>query len=347
MRQLEFALFDFRLHAEYDPARGARIAEIARRRCGAKSPSCAPPAWNRFPHSFGHIFAGGYAAGYYSYKWAEVLSADAFGAFEEAGVFDRGDGAALPATAILARGGSRDALDAFVEFRGRKPDDRAAAAADGPRGLSDDAPDDSIATWNVNSLRVRLPQLRTGSRRTRSDVVALQETKLPDADFPAMRSSALGMHAVFSGQQTYNGVAMLSRAGPPTTWSPTSRASRTSSGACSPRRVGGVRVINLYVPNGQAVGSDKFALQAALARRRCATTLAAELRAPSAARRARRLQHRARGPRRARPGGLGGLGARERARARGAARARWAPGSSTASGCSSSRRSRFRGGTTG
>ena len=120
VRQLEFALFDFRLHAGYDPQRGGRVREVldeVRREVAV----IQPPEWNRFPHSFGHVFAGGYAAGYYSYKWAEVLAADAFGAFEEAGVFD-------PATArrfhdaILSRGGSRDALDAFVEFRGRAPD---------------------------------------------------------------------------------------------------------------------------------------------------------------------------------------------------------------------------------
>jgi len=79
-----------------------------------------PPPCNRFAHSFQHIFSGGYAAGYYSYKWAEVLSADAFGAFEESGIFD-----AVTARrflgAILERGGSRDAMDAFVEFRGRTP----------------------------------------------------------------------------------------------------------------------------------------------------------------------------------------------------------------------------------
>ena len=84
----------------------------------------AVPEWNRFPHSFGHIFAGGYAAGYYSYKWAEVLAADAFAAFEEHGVFDR-DTARRFLDAILTRGGSRDALDAFIEFRGRRPDVRA------------------------------------------------------------------------------------------------------------------------------------------------------------------------------------------------------------------------------
>jgi oligopeptidase A len=122
LRQLEFALFDFRLHAEYSPERGARVlgtlAEV--RREVAVVPV---PDWNRFAHSFGHVFAGGYAAGYYSYKWAEVLAADAFAAFEENGVFDKATAQRF-LDAILARGGSRDALEAFVEFRGRKPDIR-------------------------------------------------------------------------------------------------------------------------------------------------------------------------------------------------------------------------------
>jgi oligopeptidase A len=120
MRQLEFALFDFRLHAEYDPAKGARIAEIlaeVREEVGV----FAVPEWNRFPNNFGHIFAGGYAAGYYSYKWAEVLAADAFAAFEEQGVFDRRVAQRFLDT-ILSQGGSRKALDAFIEFRGRSPD---------------------------------------------------------------------------------------------------------------------------------------------------------------------------------------------------------------------------------
>ena len=82
------------------------------------------PEWNRFPNSFGHIFAGGYAAGYYSYKWAEVLAADAFAAFEESGVFDHATAQRF-LDAILSRGGSRDALEAFIEFRGRRPDVRA------------------------------------------------------------------------------------------------------------------------------------------------------------------------------------------------------------------------------
>jgi oligopeptidase A len=129
VRQLEFALFDFRIHAEYSPERGGRILQILNEVRSSVGVVPAPP-WNRFAHNFGHIFAGGYAAGYYSYKWAEVLAADAFSAFEEQGVFD-------PATArrfleaILSRGGSRDALEAFIEFRGRRPDVRALLAQHG------------------------------------------------------------------------------------------------------------------------------------------------------------------------------------------------------------------------
>ncbi len=118
-RQLEFALFDFRLHAEYLPGSPPRIAEtLAEVR--DEVAVVRPPAFNRFPNSFQHVFSGGYAAGYYSYKWAEVLSADAFGAFEEHGVFDLATARRF-LKAILERGGSRDAMEAFVEFRGRKP----------------------------------------------------------------------------------------------------------------------------------------------------------------------------------------------------------------------------------
>jgi oligopeptidase A len=119
MRQLEFGLFDFLLHLDYDPARGARVMDVidaVRREVAV----IVPPPWQRMPHSFGHIFAGGYAAGYYSYLWAELLSADAFGRFEEAGVFDRASGEAFRRS-ILAIGGSRPALESFVEFRGREP----------------------------------------------------------------------------------------------------------------------------------------------------------------------------------------------------------------------------------
>jgi oligopeptidase A len=122
LRQIELAGFDFELHAEFDPALGARVAETlagVRRRVAV-----VPPAsFNRMPASFAHIFAGGYAAGYYSYKWAEVLAADAFEAFDEAGVFDSATAARFR-DSILARGGSLDAMDAFVRFRGREPDVR-------------------------------------------------------------------------------------------------------------------------------------------------------------------------------------------------------------------------------
>jgi len=79
-----------------------------------------PPAWHRFAHGFSHIFGGGYAAGYYSYKWAEVLSADAFSRFEESGIFDAATGRAFVEN-ILERGGAEDAMDLFVAFRGREP----------------------------------------------------------------------------------------------------------------------------------------------------------------------------------------------------------------------------------
>ncbi|TLZ03485.1 MAG: M3 family metallopeptidase [Gammaproteobacteria bacterium] len=120
MRQLEFALFDLRLHTEYSPERGARVQQLLRE-VRDEAAVVPVPEWNRFANSFGHIFAGGYAAGYYGYKWAEVLAADAFAAFEESGVFDRATAQRF-LEAILSRGGSRDALEAFIEFRGRRPD---------------------------------------------------------------------------------------------------------------------------------------------------------------------------------------------------------------------------------
>ena len=119
VRQLEFALFDFRLHHEYSPEAGPRVHELladVRREVAVLE----HPAFNRFPNTFAHVFGGGYAAGYYSYKWAEVLAADAFAAFEESGVFDRATAARFR-RAILAVGGSRDALEAFIDFRGRPP----------------------------------------------------------------------------------------------------------------------------------------------------------------------------------------------------------------------------------
>jgi oligopeptidase A len=122
LRQIELATFDFELHANFDAKLGANVNETlaAVRRRVAVVPA-AP--FNRMPASFAHIFAGGYAAGYYSYKWAEVLAADAFEAFEEAGVFDA-QTAARFRESILSRGGSIDAMDAFIRFRGRQPDVR-------------------------------------------------------------------------------------------------------------------------------------------------------------------------------------------------------------------------------
>ncbi|TBR35902.1 MULTISPECIES: M3 family metallopeptidase [Dyella] len=125
VRQLEFAMFDFRLHLEYDPEIGARTMEVleeVRRQVAVLH----PPIWQRFPNGFTHIFAGGYAAGYYSYLWAELLSADAFGEFEEraadgGSVIDRATGQRFREE-ILAVGATRPALDSFVAFRGRKPE---------------------------------------------------------------------------------------------------------------------------------------------------------------------------------------------------------------------------------
>lgn len=119
LRQLEFGLFDFRLHADFDPAKGAQIlpvlAEVKKQVAVVPSPS-----WGRFPHAFSHIFAGGYAAGYYSYLWADVLAADAFSRFTEEGIFNRATGQSFLDN-ILTRGGSEDPMALFKRFRGREP----------------------------------------------------------------------------------------------------------------------------------------------------------------------------------------------------------------------------------
>ncbi|MDX5629941.1 MULTISPECIES: oligopeptidase A [unclassified Brenneria] len=119
LRQLEFGLFDFRLHAEFDPAKGAQIlptlAEIKAQVAVVPSPS-----WGRFPHAFSHIFAGGYAAGYYSYLWADVLAADAYSRFQEEGIFNRETGQSFLDN-ILSRGGSEEPMELFKRFRGREP----------------------------------------------------------------------------------------------------------------------------------------------------------------------------------------------------------------------------------
>ncbi len=119
MRQIEFALFDMRLHDDFDP-RGERSALQLLEEVRAQVAVIRPPAFNRFPNNFSHIFAGGYAAGYYSYKWAEVLSADAYSLFEENGVLSAEVGHRFWSE-ILGQGGSRPALESFVAFRGREP----------------------------------------------------------------------------------------------------------------------------------------------------------------------------------------------------------------------------------
>ena len=119
VRQLEFALFDMRLHLEYDPERGGRVQEILDE-VRAEVAVVKAPAFNRFQHGFSHIFAGGYAAGYYSYKWAEVLSADAFARFEEEGLFSPQVGHDF-LHHVLEKGGTRPAMELFKAFRGREP----------------------------------------------------------------------------------------------------------------------------------------------------------------------------------------------------------------------------------
>lgn len=119
VRQLEFSLFDFRVHMQHGKPGFVGVQGVldeVRRKVAA----VIPPAFNRFQHSFSHIFAGGYAAGYYSYKWAEVLSADAFSAFEETSLFDQHTGRRF-LTEILEKGGSEDAMTLFKNFRGREP----------------------------------------------------------------------------------------------------------------------------------------------------------------------------------------------------------------------------------
>ena len=117
--QLEFALFDMHLHYDFDPAAGMtplELAETIRQRVAV----VPRPDYDRSPNTFTHIFASGYAAGYYSYKWAEVLSADAFSLFEEQGALSPAAGARFR-DEVLARGGSRPAMDSFMAFRGRPP----------------------------------------------------------------------------------------------------------------------------------------------------------------------------------------------------------------------------------
>lgn len=120
IRQLEFALFDLRLHLEYDPQQQNQAQAILNE-VRDQVAVIKPPEYNRFQHSFGHIFAGGYGAGYYSYLWADVLASDSFAKFEEEGLFNPATGKQF-LNAILAQGSSRHAIELFKEFRGREPD---------------------------------------------------------------------------------------------------------------------------------------------------------------------------------------------------------------------------------
>ena len=119
IRQLEFSLFDFKLHLNYDPQVGARVGEVLDE-VRQQYSVVIPPSFNRFQHGFSHIFAGGYAAGYYSYKWAEVLSADAFSRFEDEGIFNRETGISF-LESILEQGGSQEPMALFKNFMGREP----------------------------------------------------------------------------------------------------------------------------------------------------------------------------------------------------------------------------------
>jgi oligopeptidase A len=123
VRQIEFALFDMLLHSRFDPERDEVMALL--REVRAEVAVLFPPEWQRFPNSFSHIFGGGYAAGYYSYKWAEVMSADAYAAFAESGDPLDADTGKRFRNEILAVGGVRSALESFKAFRGRAPEPEA------------------------------------------------------------------------------------------------------------------------------------------------------------------------------------------------------------------------------
>jgi oligopeptidase A len=120
VRQLEFSLFDFRLHAEFVDTAPTNPLDV-HRQVRDEIAVIESPEFNRFPNSFSHIFAGGYAAGYYSYKWAEVLAADAFSLFEQNGIFDPATGKSFLQN-ILEKGGSQEPMELFKAFRGREPE---------------------------------------------------------------------------------------------------------------------------------------------------------------------------------------------------------------------------------
>ncbi|XKH02240.1 oligopeptidase A [Marinobacter nauticus] len=137
VRQLEFSLFDFRLHAEFTEQAPTNPLDM-HRKVREEIAVIEAPEFNRFPNAFSHIFAGGYAAGYYSYKWAEVLAADAFSLFEEKGIFHPETGEAFLAN-ILEKGGSQEPMELFKSFRGREPEVDALLKQTGISGNSDSA----------------------------------------------------------------------------------------------------------------------------------------------------------------------------------------------------------------
>lgn len=138
VRQLEFAIFDFRLHLEYNPASPRDIQNLLDE-VRSQVAVVIPPSYNSFQNGFSHIFAGGYAAGYYSYKWAEVLSSDAFSRFEEEGIFNESTALSFRQN-ILEKGGSEEALELFVSFRGREPNPQALLRHSGIEEIGEQAP---------------------------------------------------------------------------------------------------------------------------------------------------------------------------------------------------------------
>jgi len=119
LRQIEFSLFDFKIHNDYVAGESCQIQAVLND-VRSRTSVVKPPEFNRFQHGFSHIFAGGYSAGYYSYKWAEVLSADAFSKFEEEGIFNPQTGQSFMQN-ILEKGGSEEPMELFKNFRGREP----------------------------------------------------------------------------------------------------------------------------------------------------------------------------------------------------------------------------------
>ena len=154
-----------------------------------------PPAFNRFQNGFTHIFAGGYAAGYYSYKWAEVLSADAFRQFEENGIFDRDTGCKF-LRIILEQGGSRDPMELFMEFRGREPTIDALLRHLLERRILSRMPDsrhERETSYENRHLEREFTECAPAACARladvpQPDVLCLQETKLTDDNFPGRRS---------------------------------------------------------------------------------------------------------------------------------------------------------------